>query len=288
MVGLRFNPDVSQNETFSILSNTGNTIAVVSPNENGASFETVAGAGKTYAGYYEFNNMFFGRGGNLVIADLLTVTNTMDISEYGMLTHYPTTTTFTSGLDLTVRILNIDATGRINADGRGYLGGTGWHEQGRTKGNIYGSSDGAGGSYGGLGGGYQGRPTNPVYGSATDPMDLGSGGGAWDNEDGGNGGGLIFINAGQINMNGIISANGYNSAGSAAGDGSGGSINIYTGNLMGSGFIWANGGGRGSGAGGGRIAIHHSGVMTLPPANVSSNGGHGGYATGGDGTVHIE
>ena len=32
----------------------------------------------------------------------------------------------------------------------------------------------------------------------TNPIDPGSGGGAWDNEDGGDGGGLILINASSI------------------------------------------------------------------------------------------
>jgi hypothetical protein len=286
LTGLHINPDVSQNETFTIQGNTGNSITVVSPNGNGILFSNIAALGKRYAGHYRFDNVIFRRGGNLVMGDLLNVTNKMDITEFGLLTHYNASNTFISRLSLNARNLNVDASGRIDVSGRGYLGGRGWYEQGRTLGNVYGSSSGAGGSYGGLGGGYQGRSSNSVYGSMSDPDDLGSGGGAWENADGGDGGGLIRINAESILLNGVISANGADSGGSAAGAGSGGTVNITTVDLTGTGSIQATGGNGGAGGGGGRISLLRSGQLTLPTSHFSVLGGVGSYGTGAEGTLY--
>ena len=91
--------------------------------------------------------------------------------------------------------------------GRGYQGGRGFNEAGRTLGNEPGASAYSGGSYGGLGGRYSGSYTpNPVYGDPTEPMELGSGGGAAGNSDGGDGGGRVLIDATSIVNNGAIRA----------------------------------------------------------------------------------
>jgi len=289
LAGLRLNPDITQDESFVIVSNTENTITVETPNENGAAFEDIAHEGATYAGVYTFKNIFFRRGGSLVCGDILKVTDTVLIDEYGLLTHFDATPSFTSLLDLRAGNVVITETGRIDVTGRGYLGGKGWREHGRTVGNVYGSDRGAGGSYGGLGGSYDGHAPNGVYGSLTDPSDLGSGGGAWENYVGGDGGGVIFISAGSIEVNGAIRSNGEESAGSAAGDGSGGTINITTGTLSGTGVIEANGGGQntGVGGGGGRIAIRYSTSMTFPESGIHALGGQGEHGSGQDGTVVI-
>jgi len=62
-----------------------------------------------------------------------------------------------------------------------------------------------------LGGVYDGGPPNPIYGSLTDPAGLGSGGscGAWDAQ-GGDGGGWVEIHAGNVVVDGLITANGLN------------------------------------------------------------------------------
>ncbi|MBI5741952.1 MAG: Ig-like domain-containing protein [Nitrospirae bacterium] len=286
--GLRINPDISQAETFAILSNSANTIIVKTPNENGLNFSNIAGAGKSYAGVYKFDNMTFRRGGYLIMGDFIEIANTMTIAEYGMLTHYDATAGFTSRLDLTVGNLSIDATGRIDVTGRGYIGGRGYNEQGRTLGNVYGSSNGAGGSYGGLGGAYSGN-SNPVYGSVADPVDLGSGGGSWGWPVGGDGGGLILIEAGSITLDGAIISNGGESGGSAAGDGSGGAVNISATNITGTGIITANGGGNGTGVGGGggRVAVYYD-SLALPLLNINSLRGTGYYGSGQDGTVYLQ
>jgi hypothetical protein len=291
LVGIRFNPDINQPETFVIQSNTGDTITVATPNEHGNNFADIAAVGKTYGGSYTFDNVFFRRGGNLMIGDLFEVTDTLAVEEYGKITHYNATASFISWLSLKVNHLIIDATGSIDSTGRGYLGGRNYHEQGRTLGNVPAGREGTGGSYGGLALGYEGRPSNPIYGSLVNPLDLGSGGGAWANEDGGDGGGLVLIQANTLKVDGSIIANGGESVGSAAGDGSGGTINIAVGSLSGTGIIQANGGGNGngSGAGGGRIAIYYSGSMALPEQNISAIGGTGQYGSpGGNGTVYLK
>jgi len=284
---IRFNPDINQSESFVVQSNTVDTITVVSPNENGVAFSAVSGVGKTYAGLYRFDNVIFRRGGNLVVGDLLEVTDTMQIVEYGLLRHYETTAEFINWLDLTVGNLAIDVNSRIDVTSRGYIGGR-EGGSGRTLGNAVGSGAGAGGSYGGLGGRYvsgsSGWP-NSVYGSLTDPLDLGSGGGAWGGSDGGDGGGLILITAGSITLDGAIIANGGEGAGSASGAGSGGGINIVTGTLNGGGFIQANGGNQGVGGGGGRIAVYYDTLNWT--GQITANGGDGTYGDGQNGSIYL-
>ncbi len=130
-----------------------------------------------------------------------------------------------------------------------------------------------GASYGGEGSG------NPItYGSVLNPRSYGSSGHG--DNDGYSGGGLILLNvAGVTTLNGNILANGfgYTGIGNGWGASSGGTINLTTANLLGSGNIRANGGrdnNFGSGSGG-RIRIK----LTLPEATfdafksrISANG----------------
>ncbi|MBI5441539.1 MAG: hypothetical protein HY900_10070, partial [Deltaproteobacteria bacterium] len=288
LTGLRINPDITQAESFVISTNSGNTIVVQTPNENGVDFGALAAAGKAYVGVYRFDNVIFRRGGNLALGDRLEVVDTMSIGEHGLLTHYAATASFVSRLDLTVGSLVIDATGRIDVSGRGYIGGQGYSEKGRTLGNVAGAAEGTGGSYGGLAVGYEGRVSNPTYGSATDPADLGSGGGSWGWTVGGSGGGLAMIRAATVTVDGAVAADGGASGGSAAGSGSGGSVSIRAVSVGGSGSVHANGASVGAASGGGRVSIVCSGALTLPAANVKALGAAGGYGTGGDGTVYLE
>ncbi len=294
LAGLRLNPDVNQHETFEILSNTEDTITVVTPNENGAVFADVALTGDTYAGSWTFDNIEFRRGGHLEVGDTLQVLDTVNIQEYGLLTHPETTIVYEAQLDLEVDTLLIDPNSRVDVTGRGYLGGdrSGLGQTAHTIGFTPGAEAGNGGSYGGSGGHYSAsgtNQTNALYGNLTEPVDLGSGGGAWSGY-GGDGGGRMFVTATDIIVDGAIMANGGESNGSAAGDGSGGTVNIRTATLSGSGIITANGGGlgNGTGGGGGRVAVDYSGSLTLPVENIEAAGGQGSYGTGQDGTVNIE
>ena len=296
LVGLRLNPDTTQAESFAIVGNTASALQVATPNENGVAFAPVAGAGRRYAGRWRFDEVVLRRGGHLELADPLETNGSLAVTEASLLTHVETTTAYAGMLDLAAATLHVDATSRIDVSGRGHLGGdrAGIGSTAHTIGFAAGSQAGTGGSYGGLGGKYGGSGAsqpNPPYGSVTDPQELGSGGGAWGG-DGGDGGGRVRIVADSMIVDGALRADGAASSGSASGEGSGGSINLRVGTLAGAGWITANGGtangGNHTGGGGGRIAIRHTGSLTLPLANVRATGGDGYYADGGHGTVYVK
>ncbi len=98
------------------------------------------------------------------------------ISGYGRLGHVPYQNGINPVLDLTANSVAIAAGGQINTGGRGYPGApasTTCQAGSGPGGGGTGSLNGSGGGYGGTGGGFAGGST---YGSATQPVDLGSGG----------------------------------------------------------------------------------------------------------------
>jgi hypothetical protein len=173
---------------------------------------------------------------------------------------------------------------------------------GRTFGNTTtgGSYRYNGASYGGIGGlsGENGT-VNAAYGNIQSPNEVGSGGGGYyySGYPGGNGGGLVKITTGVLNLSGNILADGGSTA-SPSGSGSGGGIQLNVGTLSGSGKIYARGGSvtygsthYGSG-GGGRIAIYYD-TNSLPTANIIASGGktYDGSVTarnGGAGTIYLK
>jgi hypothetical protein len=287
LVGLEINPNISQSQTYFIVSNTATTITVDTTGK--PDLTAIAAVGDTYAGVNRFDNVFFRRGGYLTTGDLLLVTGTMKIDEYGVLSHMAATPTFEPHLDLTVGTLQITSIGAITANGLGYLGGFSGANQacpGLTLGNQAGSTYRSAGSYGGLGAQWEGT-SNPVYGSMTSPAALGSGGSCGaGNTPGGIGGGWVSIHATNIANDGTISANGTGGQGNWAGSGSGGSVAITTSTLSGAGTIQANGGVSELGGGGGRIALTYSGALGIPKANITANGGAGNVGTGSAGTIN--
>lgn len=286
LVGVEFNPNVAQAQTYMIIANTDTEIVVDTAGK--PALTDIAVPGDAYAGQYRFDNVYFRRGGLLVVGDLVEVMGEMRIEEYGLLTHYEATTTFESRLELTAGSLFIGDTGRIDVSAHGYLGGRhgGAGTAGRTVGNVDGSTYRSGGSHGGLGGNYDGV-ANPVYGDGLNPSLLGSGGscGAY-SEQGGDGGGCIRVNAGELVVNGAIRANGVNGNGSLAGSGSGGSIYLVTDAITGTGMITASGGGYQVGGGGGRIAIRTANIG-IGAGQVEAAGGAGSHGSGGVGTVYF-
>ena len=291
LAGLRLNPDTTQQETFAIKGNTANTISVITPNENGVDFLSYAAAGRNYGGVHHYENMTFRRGGSLLLGDPLEIPGTLKVIENGLISHFGSTDTFTSGLYLTTGSMIIDSTGRIDVTGRGYRGGriTINYDPGLTTGNTPGSPGGAGGSHGGLGGHYSAGGAGiaaPVYDSETNPMDLGGGGGNWGGTVSGAGGGRVLITTGLLSFDGAIIADGAGSGGSVSGSGAGGTINITAATLNGQGTVSAEGGSPGVGGGGGRIAIRHGGLLGL--AGISVSGGIGPYGAGANGTVYLE
>ncbi|MGH6692863.1 MAG: hypothetical protein ACREF4_19520, partial [Gammaproteobacteria bacterium] len=145
--------------------------------------------------------------------------------------------------------------------------------------------------------------TNPVYGSITDPSDLGAGGGGGQssNNAGGSGGGAVELTGGIVTVAGAIRADGESRFGDGNA-GAGGSINIHAAQLgIGpAGRITANGGdddvdgANSRGAGGGRIAIDATDRFDVETVGIQiqARGGRNGTTNeganlldGGAGTI---
>ena len=101
---------------------------------------------------------------------------------------------------------------------------------------------------------------------------------------GGHGGGALILKTRHAFVDGVISANGQDTAKqSNAGGGSGGSIQMNCEDLVGFGGFHANGGNgsqTGAGAGGGRIAIHYKENHKFN-GNYEARGGDSAEETGG-------
>ena len=222
-------------------------------------------------------------------------------------------------LDLTADTITITATGAIDLDGIGCPGAVGTFAKGvgprvsdslcsplvdGTGGGSGSVTAGAGAGHGGAGGIGRSAAAGLEYDSETNPIYAGAGGGAGGAEDGGDGGGLLFINATTVDVDGIITVDGTDGAASvnSGGGGSGGTINIITTVIDGTGSISAIGGDGGDGSSrdggggaGGRIAIdfvtdNSTWISTLDEATETAGGttlGVGGSTNGSDGTIYL-
>ncbi len=189
-----------------------------------------------------------------------------------------------AGLQVQAGTVMVDASSRIDVSARGQA-------------QVSGVGDRSGASYGGLGGVPSGGTTNPTYGDARSPVDLGSG--TYNNGTTAiRGGGALKLVADRLELAGQILANGQSSGADYRGGGSGGSLWLQVGVLTGGGVIRADGGaGRnngyysGGGGGGGRIALYYDSLDGFDPsAQSSAYGGLGyaGYAAGAAGTVYLQ
>ncbi len=154
----------------------------------------------------------------------------------------------------------------------------------------YGMNDRGGAGHGGAGGGsVYGIPGGTTYGSSTNPILLGSGGGGVGSSQlGGAGGGLVrLVVSGTLTISGTIAANGGAGVASYGGGGSGGSVYVNASTLAGAGTITANGGVAGNeagGGGGGRIAVFYNTLTTFNLSSITATGGIRTGATGGAGS----
>ena len=180
--------------------------------------------------------------------------------------------------NLTVAVLkDFNLAGTVNLDSKGYAQANG---PGAGT-NI--SNKGSGGGYGGPGGNSSsGAIGGTNYGSATKPLDFGSGGGSGLNNitGGSQGGGALRISVGgKLNIDGSISANGNFGWSDDSGGGAGGSVWLSASTLTGPGNISAAGGDGellgGGGGGGGRIAIYYR--TNLFAGTTNANGGSGAF-----------
>ncbi len=189
--------------------------------------------------------------------------------------------------------LRLENNASVRADAIGLLGG---RQSGNPSndGQTYPpgpmSTGGAGGSYGGFGGG---QGTNPTYGSDQNPTHLGSGGSTSQaSGQGGNGGGLVWIEANRcvIPTGTSVTANGGNAVAGvgAQGGGSGGTVRLDCAELEGAGTISANGGNGFHGGGGGRVLLKRdvnlfSGSLPTARRGLTTGGGNDGT----DGSVVV-
>jgi RHS repeat-associated protein len=185
------------------------------------------------------------------------------------------------GITIYAGSLQVDAGAAINADGQGYAVQAG-------PGAGHGGYTNNGGSYGGLGGG---QAATTTYGSATAPVDLGSGGDQYSGTGGAGGGAIELLVSGTLTNNGVISANGAGAM-NIGGAGSGGSIYVIANMLAGTGTFTANGGanpspsgGGGNGGGGGRVAAYYVANGSFSQSGLTASGGAAGTVPGSAGTV---
>ncbi|MHC4178875.1 MAG: hypothetical protein ACYSWU_15290, partial [Planctomycetota bacterium] len=224
--------------------------------------------------------------GGFVELQTTTTLGSVHIQSGGQLTHLAGQ----PGFHMTVLTdLVIHSGGLISANGKGYGSASGP--------GAGGSADTAGGGgYGGTGGSStSGAPGGPTYGSMTQPVDLGSGGGrdTDHSRSGGAGGGAIRLDvAGMLLVDGNLTARGRNGTGNEAGGGSGGSIYLTVGALAGEGVISADGGAgadpnHAGGGGGGRIAIYYTDATAFDLANNVSVAGGPGCQPGKPGSIWL-
>ncbi|MBI5135894.1 MAG: hypothetical protein HZA24_01010 [Nitrospirae bacterium] len=225
--------------------------------------------------------------------------------------------------------LAVGASGAIHANGTGHAGGrlgtAGSGPGGGAASPLGGVPGGRGGGFGGKGGpgtAATGGASYDLFGQCTDlacfkgvPLSMGSGGGSayerplspthiW-HAGGAGGGALVLDVAGNVTVDGVVSANGTNGTlesyaadgriftstiGQGAGGGSGGSVLILAGGAVGGtvgGRIEAKGGNAspflatlntktGTGGGGGRVAVYH-GVTNAFAGAVGVDGGTSPY-----------
>ena len=238
-------------------------------------------------------------GNDVIIAAGHTVTITGTVARSvnsltitGTLTHAANTTAEANKINLSIsNNLTIVTGGKINADGLGYNAGTG-----PGAGN---NGNRPGGGYGGMGGVRNAANTPATtYGSITNPVNIGSGGG---NSKGA--GAVILVVGGATTINNTSTTRGseaISAVGATAGQdgsGSGGTIYLNTGSITGSGMFNADGGinsnNDGGAGGGGRIAlVIGSGGM---PGGLQTTA-RGGWTPvsgptrgrGGAGTIYIK
>lgn len=185
-----------------------------------------------------------------------------------------------AGVRIVAATVTLSADSVVSADGRGYAGSSGLGSPGA---GPSGGDDYTGAGHGGRGGVPTSRTDDEreaAYGSAWEPVTLGSGGGAHNADHGGGaGGGAIHLVAGALVLDGELRADARNGA-YHAGGGAGGSIWIEVGDFSGAGSISAKGGSEGSWGGGasgagGRVAVHYTGTLDFEGSRARAAAGSG-------------
>ncbi len=290
-------------------------------------------AGQTYQGVYKFDSVTVSGEARLEAKDLLeadtvsvaggrlitrasVTTSELDIRDSSRMTgdvqaqnavvHTGAVVKPAEGSELRLAVpgtLTVEADAALDASGFGYAGGVGGHVDGYAPEGVSGSTTDAGGSHGGLGSKWNGGVAGEAYDSVYAPA-LGGGGGSWDPYlDGRFGGGVVVIEAGQLDLEGEIKARGVDrwATSGAGAAGAGGTVRINAATMTGAGLIDASGGyfdeyyGSSGSGGGGRVALNVGSFGGFDPAaQVVLSGGWRGWASdnildyAGAGTLYVK
>ena len=300
--GLKVRPDLTRDNTFTIIDNTATTLTV-DPADGDLTQAT--SVGKTYTGVFiaadkvvitgkawvsSADPILLGAettigGAGLLSADPITVdagneliidggtlygdtngitADTITVRNGGLITHWGATNRVTHALVLNAGTLSLDGTSKINVSGKGYIGGYPGGVNGDATGRTLGNLAGSTTSNGGSYGGLGGGGSvNALYGSDFDPVDLGSGGGGYRYLYGGND---SYYAGGSGGGHVRITAGTINLAGSILADGANG--NSYS----------------GAGSGGG---IRLSVGMLTGTGTISAKGGTSSSGSGGGGRIAV-
>jgi hypothetical protein len=180
-------------------------------------------------------------------------------------------------LDIQAENVIVACGATVEASGRGYAGN-----------NTYPGAIPAGAntaaSHLGYGGLASSSSLASTYGSVYHPFEAGFGGSLTiGGASSATGGGIVRIAATTFTNDGVIRANGTDTANG----GSGGSVWIRTTTLAGTGSIEAKGGTALRGGGGGAVAIEYTNAIGPLPANINAAGG-GSSTPGGAGTILVK
>lgn len=242
-----------------------------------------------------------------------TISGNLVVASGGLLTHGDNTG-INSGINYSINFsaasIDIQAGGSVNVNGLGYDGGGDRQNGfgpggGESSDNTLGAAGGGHVSNGGNGG--SSAITGGVsYGDIFDLLTIGSGGGGpyMSATRGGDGGGLIILEAsGDINIDGLISANGSDAEDSTsleeAGGGAGGAIKLIADNLSGSPTSLSAKGGdyfnsilvnKSGGGSGGGVALFFttSNSLSTSTLDISSGYSSGTEQSGGGGLLYIQ
>lgn len=259
-------------------------------------FGASVAAGDRWQGVYRFDDVVLRGDVDLVSHDPIRSLGTQEIDgvlvtrsitghdlvlRSGAHLSHPATTDPSQPERLDIRLtgdLTVESGASIDATGRGFGPNV-------TYPNEVGVGTDGGGSHLGMGGNGRGS----TYGSVYFPAESGAGGGS--SSRGRRGGGVVYLEAVNVRIDGDILANGEPSGDFYARGAAGGSIWIdAAGIVSGSGSVQAggstsNGGQYGSG-GGGAIAIYHHGLSSTLANNVYTYGGDN-HRRGGAGSIYL-
>jgi len=217
----------------------------------------------------------------------MAITSDVTVASGAVLTHEAVTSSGSNPEDHKL-IATIIGNLTIASGGKIYVSGKGYDI---NQGPGTGASQ-RGGGYGG-----QGGNNTPTYGSVTNPVNSGSGGGPYGGVASRGGGAVVLAIGGDLTLNGSVGADGtepFIGASAYGGGGSGGSINIVAARLFGAGTISANGGSTpmGGGGGGGRIAVVLTNADNTAFANLTAIRTYGGSSSdvenGAAGTIYLK